>query len=504
MAQSSRRISLSSSLASRLVYKLKKPVKMPFVNYSTRELRRAMCQREHELNRRLAPSLYLRICGIRATSAGPALCDPDGADAVEHLVVMRRVDSDETLQCRVDALLAQPRELEDVGRTLARFHSEAPPAPMPAGTPEQLSAWVAERTAALRCAPADLLNPGHVEAACGFVERWFAVNDELFQARIRDTRIRDGHGDLRLEHIVLRDGRVEVLDCVEFDERLRHNDVLADLSFLAMELQYAEREDLTRALIDAWRAAGGPLHEPLLWAYASSRALIRVEVGLARFEQLKQRGPSLDLRITEERTQTLLELAVRLSWRARPATAIIFAGLSGSGKTGISTILTHRWGLERVSSDEVRKRLVGVARNDTAPQHAYEDFVSQAVYERLGREAGREVAAGRSAVVDATFRRSVDAQKFVRAFRAAGALTPPLILACTAPPEVLRQRVQERAERGGSDAGLDVLDTQLHEQRPDRLGISHAIELPTHATLTTTLELAETLVLEHTVSAQSS
>jgi aminoglycoside phosphotransferase family enzyme/predicted kinase len=481
-----------------LVYKLKKPVVMPFLDYSTRELRQRMCEREYELNRRLAPALYVGVRGVRPIGAGFALCEASDTHSVEHIVLMRRVSNEETLEYRADNLTVQPRELQKVGGVLARFHADAPPAPMPAGTPERLRAWAAQLTAAVRSAPDDLLNPGRVEAACAFLERWLTINEQLLLERVRDGHIRDGHGDLRMNHVVLGDA-VEVLDCVEFDDALRRVDVLADLSFLVMELQYAQREDLTRALIDAWSGAGGPLEQRLLWAYASSRALIRVEVGLARVEQLRRQAGSLELRVAEERTQTLLELAVRLSWRARDAAAIVFAGLSGSGKTSISRALACRWGLDRVSSDEVRKRLVAVAQNDAAPRHAYDDYVSKAVYERLGREAGRSVAAGRSVVVDATFRRSIDAQTFVRAFAAAGALAPPLTLACSATDDVLRGRVRERAERGASDAGLDVLDAQLAEPRALAVGISNATELRTEGTLNGAIDAAEAIVLDLTV-----
>ncbi|MGI8623511.1 MAG: AAA family ATPase [Solirubrobacteraceae bacterium] len=483
----------------RLVHKLKKPVTLPYVDYSTSALRRAMCQREHELNSRLAANLYLGVRGVLAEGDGFALCDADDASCIEHVVAMRRVDRDETLERRVDTLAAQPHELAAVGRRLAEFHLDAHEAPPPAGTPERLRDWLMGKLGHLRTAPQGLLDPVRVEAMGSFFERWLHTNEGLLRERIAAGHVRDGHGDLRMDHVVLRDGSVAVLDCVEFDDALRHNDVLADLSFLAMELQYAGREDLTRALIEAWSDAGGPLDERLLWAYASSRALIRVEVGLTRVEQLRQGGPSLELKVAEERTQALLDLAVRLSWRARQPVPILFAGLSGSGKTRISQILARQWGLERVSSDEVRKRLVGVGRNDPAPDHAYDDWVSRDVYERLGHEAAREVTAGRSVLVDATFRRPVDAQAFVRAFRAAGALESPITLACTAPDEVLRARMHDRAESGGSDAGLDVLEAQLRDAGPFTVGISNTIELATDRSLAATLEAAEAFVLDLTV-----
>jgi uncharacterized protein len=485
------------------VYKLKKPIVLPFVDYSTAARRREFCFREYELNRRLAPRIYSGVSGIRPTAKGWELCEADDAAAIEFAVVMDRVESSQTLESRVDLLTAQPRDLEEIGRVLARFHDEAAVAPAPAGSPERWNDWAGQITQALREAPEEVLSAGGVEAACGFLERWLATAEPRLRQRLQKGHIRDGHGDLRLNHVVFANNTVEILDCVEFDDALRRNDVLADLSFLVMELQYAEREDLSRALVKAWENAGGPLEDDLLWAYAATRALIRTTVGLARAEQLRAQGPGLELRLAQELTQTLLDLAIRLSWRARPPRVVVFAGLSGSGKSSISRVLARRWGLERISSDETRKRLVGIARNDAAPSHAYEDYVSQAVYERLGREAGRELTGGRSLVVDGTFRRASDAQVFIRAMRSAGGLGAPVTLACTAPAEVLRSRVRERAERGGSDAGPDVLEAQFAEQPPSSVGISGAITLDTGGSFTSSLTAAERVVLERTVGASA-
>jgi aminoglycoside phosphotransferase family enzyme/predicted kinase len=482
------------------VYKLKKPIELPFVDYSTPQRRREMCVREFELNRRLAPSLYIAAKGLRLENDTFALCDIDDPDAVEFLVVMHHIDTSRMLDSRVDRLLAQPKDLETLGRVLARFHAEATPAP--GGSSEHWQNWTANLTRTLRAAD-DILNEDLITAACDFLELWVDVNEPLLRKRVADGYIRDGHGDLRLEHVVFGENGVEVFDCVEFDDALRRIDVLADLSFLVMELQYADREDLSRALLAAWESDGGPLSNELLWAYATTRALIRVQVGIARITQLSAVGPSLKLQVAEELTQTLLKLAIRLSWRARQPRVIVLAGLSGSGKSSISRVLAERWGLERVSSDETRKRLVGVARDDTAPSHAYEDTVSQAVYERLGREAGREVTGGRSVIVDATFRRSTDAQAFVRALRSAGALTSTVTLACTAPLETLRERVQARSERGGSDASIDILETQLASQLETLVGISGAITFSTHGTFLEALRRAERLVLDQTLTPDS-
>jgi len=477
------------------VFKLKKPVSFGYLDYGSRSQRKRMCKLEVELNRRLAPDLYLGVRGVRGDGKFE-FCDADDPAAVEHLVVMRYVDRRDMLDRRVDRVEVQPSDLAAVGRRVGEFHREARPVSPPAGEPRVVAAWVEERIAAVGRAPDGVLDPARVDAASAFVRRCVAVNARRLEARVREGFIRDGHGDLRLEHVVLGDP-VRVIDCVEFDDALRAHDVQSDLSFLAMELQLAEREDLTRALLAAWAEVAGPVDDKLLWMYACARALVRIEVALSRLDQLP---PGFARRVVEERAAALLDLSVRLSWRARRPRTLIFAGLSGSGKSSLSRVLSARWGLERFSSDEARKRLVGLGRDQVAPPAAYEDWVSLEVYQRLGRDAGREVAAGRCAVVDATFRRPVDAQAFVRAFRSAGALEPPITLACMAADDTLRDRVRQRAELGGSDAGLDVLEAQLRDRGELSVGISNALEVSTEPGFHDVLATIEHLATEETVA----
>ena len=386
-----------------LAYKLKKPVDVGFFDYSARPTRKNMCQREVELNQRLARDVYLGVSGIRRSDGAPfELCDMDDVRAIEHVVVMRRIDPQDMLHDRVNSQRVSHEDLRDIGQRLATFHAGAPPAPLQAGSSEDVRARIAALTREIRQPANHALDRARLDAACDFLETWFATNEDVIAARHEQGFVRDGHGDLRLEHVVMSDP-VQFLDCVEFDDALRHNDVLADLSFLVMELEFAARGDLARVLVETWGERAGPINDALLWAFSSWRALIRVEVGLARLAQLE---PGLRRRVAEQQTQALLNLSTTLGWRARSPTAIIFAGLAGSGKTTLSRTLAERWGLERISSDAVRKQLVGVGGNDSAPAHAYEDRVSRLVYERLGTVSGREVAGGRSIVIDATFRRA--------------------------------------------------------------------------------------------------
>lgn len=474
-------------------FKLKRPVTFDAFDYGSRAARKAMCLREIEVNRPLGGDIYRGVRGVKTVGPGFALCENNDPAALEHLVVMRRVAPAERLDQQVVEDAVRIGEISALGSALAVFHRQAARGPDDHGV-STLRTWCEQRVNVIRRAPPCVLPVGKVDAAVGFLRRWIERNDVLFEERAAAGHVRLGHGDLRLEHVVPATGTV--IDALEFDDAIRTQDVLADLSFLAMELHMTHREDLTRILIDAWAAAGGPLHIPLLWFYAFTKALVRVEVGVDGHAGL---DAGLSRRIAEERMQRHLDGAIELSWRARVPRAIVFGGLSGSGKTTISASLADRWALERLSSDETRKRFAGLGHDDTAGPAAYEERISRQVYAMLGRQAGRAVAGGRSIVVDATFRRSVDAAEFVRAYRGEGATTTQLVIECIASDDVLRDRIRERVYAGGSDATIDVLEDQIHERPLYGLGVSNAIPLLTDAPHDEALDQAERLVLAHTV-----
>lgn len=478
-----------------VVYKLKKPVTLEYLDYGTRDLRKEMCRREMEVNQPLGGDLYVGLHGVREGTDGLELCDDADDEAIEHVVEMRRLTADQMLSSLVKNSEAQLQTLSAVGRRIGAYHREARVLGPPAGEPSTIASLVRKLLTSAGEGH-EVLDPARVRSLDRFFERWLDVRSDLLRRRSVEGWIRDGHGDLRLEHVVVGDP-VRVIDAVEFDPSLRATDVVADLAFLAMELQLEPREDLTKALIEGWVGEAGPIDEHLLWAYASLRALARIEVALDRLTQLApgdyQRSSVV------EASQSLLDLAVRLTWRAREPRAVIFAGFSGSGKSSIAGKLAARWGLVRLSSDELRKRQVEVGPRDIAPGYAYEPWVSKDVYERLGRAAGREVADGRSVVVDATFREPYDAQAFVRRFNGSGAMTPPVVLACTASRETLRRRVLER-DAQESDAGPEVLDEQLEKYGDGPLGISNPLMLSTEGALSDSLDRAEELVVSATLT----
>jgi aminoglycoside phosphotransferase family enzyme/predicted kinase len=424
-------------------YKLKKPVRLPYVDYATADRRHAMCRAEVELNRRLAPDVYLGVRSlVPADGGGLYLGAEDDAAAVDYAVEMRRFDERHTLAARIAAGTAGVSEVEAVGAKLARFHAAAP---VVEGTgAERVKRALDDNFASLELLtdPASRASQMRDERLAGTLleAHWDALD-----RRATRGRVRDGHGDLRLEHILL-ERRVEVVDCVEFNPALRHIDVAADLAFLLMELHAAGRPELATALVGAYRRAGGDAGDDRLLAlFAAYRAQVRAKVAFTRAGQV-----DADAHLETGRGETLLRLARRLLWAATTPSVIVVAGVAASGKTTVGDALAERCGFARVSSDVVRKRRAGLAATKHAPAALYDDRTNRDTYAALGDQA-RALASG-GVIVDATFRRRADRDAF---FRALGADMPVLVIECRAPLQVLEQRAMARQRDPGNVSDAD-------------------------------------------------
>jgi predicted kinase len=273
-------------------------------------------------------------------------------------------------------------------------------------------------------------------------------------ARAASGLIRECHGDVRAEHVLLN-GAVRVVDCVEFDLDMRTLDVADDLAFLAMDLAALCGERFVPALIDSYRAAGGDCGSDALVAFfAVHRALVRTKI--VRVRAMQERTASAARGQATPQSRDLLGLAERFSWRARLPLAIIVCGVPASGKSRLARVLAEASGLPWLSSDATRKRLAGIGRGRRAPAEVYGPEWSARTYAELGRLAAREVDAQGGAVVDATFRYRRDRIAFSRSF---GDVAKVLFVECQAPAALLAARSvrRERDPVRLSDADLEVV-----------------------------------------------
>ena len=460
-------------LAGEAAYKLKKPVRLAFVDYGTLDRRRALCHEEVRLNRRLAPDVYRGVrTVVPAADGGFRFAAEHDPRAVEYAVEMRRYDEDATLLRRLAVGTAGEAEVSAVGRRLAEFHAAAATPRDPGRTVARLWAMLDENFASLRA-----LVPtarGRIDDAERLAAALRRGRREELLARAGGGLVRDGHGDLRAEHVVLERG-IEIVDCVEFDPGLREQDVGLDLAFLVMDL--ARRDDrLARALVTAYREAGGdPGDDALLRFFGAQRALIRAKVALIRAGQVE---PADAARRRADAVE-LLDLADRLGWSVRLGDVAVVCGVAASGKSTLAAALGERAGATVISSDVVRKQLLGIDPTARAPAGAYADEVNRRTYDALGRLAWRLVQAGDRVVVDATFRFAADR----RAFAAARGPTEPAVwIECRAPASVLADRAARRATdpQRISDADAGTVGRQIEEWEPlDELSAERRIAVVT-------------------------
>jgi aminoglycoside phosphotransferase family enzyme/predicted kinase len=466
-------------------FKLKKPLVLPFLDYGTPARRRAMCQEEVRLNRRLAPELYVGVRAVSQTRGRPVLSAEDDPEAIDYLVEMRRYDDRHTLAATLARGELQRDSIRALARTLVAFHASCPQM-----RDQRCGARAIELEATRNLA--ELLEVGEPHAGrrrihrlARFMAAFVGARAATFDRRAMDGRVCECHGDLRAEHVVL-EPKLGVVDCVEFDRSLRTLDVADDLAFLVMDLTALGGERFARELVEDYRAAGGDCGDDALLSYfAIHRALVRAKVLLVRAGQYPGRSTARADAATH--AHELLALAERFAWRARLPLVIMICGVPGSGKSYLGHGLADAARLPMLSSDVVRKRLAGVKATATMPQERYSSEYNHATYAELGRCAAQAVADHGGAIIDATFRHREDRDAFAASF--AGA-TPRLFVECVAPAEVLERRAarRDRDTRRVSDATLDVV-------RRERTSFEPLEEVPAdmHITLRTDRELERIL-----------
>ena len=452
-------------LAGARAYKLKKPLTLAFLDYGSPSRRRAMCEAEVRLNRRLSDDVYVGVRGVVLDPArgGAALTDPDDPDAVEFVVEMRRYAERDTLAAAVNAGPVGAEAMHRIAARIAAFHATAAPAPTGTvqGSTATLSA-VTENVGELLRLVSDRRVALRIRSLERFMQSFVSAHRLALDARAARGRVREGHGDLRADHVLIAD-HIQIVDCVEFDSRLRRLDVADDLAFLVADLAARGAWEPARRLVDGYRAAGGdPGSDELIACYAVHRALVRAKVARLRARQLPARstGRHTELR----RARVLLTTAERLSWQTRQPVVLVICGVPASGKTRVARELRRRAGLLHLSSDAVRKELVGVAPTRPAPAAAYAAAADRATYGALGRRAREAVAARGGVIVDATFRHRADRDVFAAALGPA----PVIFVECRAPRAVLLQRAASRHRGPGqpSDAGPAVVARESRRWDP--------------------------------------
>lgn len=410
-------------------YKAKKPIATDFLDFTTPTRRQQACEREVALNTRVAPDSYLGVAHL----VGPGDCEP------EPLVVMRRYPDSTRLASMVR--LAEPVDdrLDKIAETLADFHRIAVRNPSidEQGTAAAITARWDENLVELQRYP--YLASDLVAEIRRLVERYTAGRAQLFSSRIADRRIVDGHADLLADDIFCPPEGLAILDCLEFDDRLRYVDGIDDAAFLAMDLEFLGRADLSAFFLDRYRRyAGDAAPSSLTDFYIAYRAVVRAKVDCVRAGQGHDEAVDLARRHTDIALKHLGSGTVQL---------IVVGGGPGTGKTTVSRALAAQLGAHVLSTDDVRRQLqdasVIAGPAGVLDSGLYTPQNVAAVYDEVLRRAREQLANGVSVILDGTWR---DPRQRQRAHRlAADTATPIVEFTCVAPLDSASARIQSRA-----------------------------------------------------------
>ena len=449
-------------LAGERAYKLKRAVKLPYLDFSTEALRREACAAELALNRRTAPDLYLELRPIGRDERGAIGFGGEGR-AVDWVVVMRRFEQAQLFDALAVSGGLEPRLMTALADHIARFHAAAEPR-FEAGGAAALREVADTNHACLMAAGRAGFDP---ERVVSIRDKWSERLTQLaprLDARRQAGKVRRVHGDLHLRNICLYDGKPLLFDCLEFSDALASIDVLYDLAFLLMDLEFRGLGALANLVLNRYLDTSGEDDGlAALPLFLSLRAGIRAHVTATALADIA--GAEAEAKAREARAY--LDLAHRVLEPA-PCRLVAVGGFSGSGKSTLAAALAPELGrppgARLLRSDVTRKLLLGGAPETPLPESAYTSAVSRRVYDSMRERAAAALAAGYSAILDAVALRPAERQEFAAIATRAG--VPFTGLWLDAPASVMAERIAAR-RHDASDASPRVLARQMrHDPGP--------------------------------------
>lgn len=452
------------------VYKVKKPVDYGFLDFTTLDQRRYYCHHEVELNRRLSPQVYLGVVEVK--QEGEEFSFGGAGDTVDYAVKMVQLPRERAMTHLLQRGRVNEADIRRLAVKIAGFHREAASGPeiTRLGDWTAVSQNIAENFQQTERFIGTVLAQFEFDDLRAYSRAFLETKRGLFDRREEEGRIKDGHGDLHTAQIFLENG-ISIIDCIEFNNRFRYLDVAEDIAFLAMDLDYHHRPDLSQLLVRTYIAESGDDGAAgLLDFFKVYRAHVRGKVTSFRLEDAQLDGGEREGVLSTARAYFQLAHTY-LPVLPQPA-LILVAGLTGTGKSTLAQELARRWDLDYISSDITRKELAGVPLEE----HQYQDFArgiyspdfSRRTYQAMMARAEQHLSEGRSVVMDGTFRRAQERSLATALGETCHAGV--WLVECVLPPDVARQRLDQRLEAGGaiSDGRREIYQQQRQEWEPVR------------------------------------
>ncbi len=473
------------------VFKVKKPVDYGFLDFRTLAQRRRACEDEVRLNARLSPGVYLGVVPVRVGPDGRAYVGGTGPIIVDWAVHMRRLRDEDRADERLARGALSAAAVDAVARRIAQFHAGvgADPSRAHFGAPDTIAANLEENFAQTRECIDRYLPSSDAEELVRWQRAFLRGHQALFEERVRCGRVRDGHGDLRLEHVYLNDEGITILDCIEFNDRFRFADVCSDIAFLSMDLASHERVDLAERLLATYARESNDFDlYALVDFYESYRAFVRGKISVFAAEDPNASSWARARAAAEARRFFLLALSADRRPLLTP-TVVAVGGVIASGKSTIAEHIAAEMNAPIIDADRTRKFMLGISPeqpvHDAAWTGAYDPAITERVYEEVLRRANVVIDSGRPVVIDASFRSTAmrDAARHLAMMHD----VPFRFVECRAPADVCRARLSRR-HGGVSDGRAAIFDDF-------RARFEAVCELPPteHVVLDTTRSIEESL-----------
>jgi aminoglycoside phosphotransferase family enzyme/predicted kinase len=486
------------------VYKFKRPVNLGFLDFTSIEARRTACDAEVKLNQRLAGDVYLGVVALVRSADGRLECRPaeqvDPGQALDWAVHMRRLDDTARADVRLQADALDAAEIDAIASLLARFHERAArDAQITSfGLPAQVRFNVEENFSQLTALPRPAVAQAELREIEAYQRAFLQLQATLLEQRAAQGFVRDGHGDLRLEHIYRSaSGEHVVIDCIEFNQRFRYADVCADLAFLSMDLRVHARVDLAELLLQAYaRHSGDYALYRLVDFYESYRALVRAKVSGLLANDAHVDETTRMRAAAAARRYALLALSAAHPPLRRPR-LIVCMGQMASGKSTLARALGQELALPVLSADPTRKQLLGVEGrtplHDAPFSGAYTAELSARVYATLRERAAHVLGSERSVILDATFSSRHERAEAAALAAQLGLEVSFLLCECDRDSSLARlaRRATQPSESDGRVAIYDDVTSRFEPFAADEPGRHHVLNTngPREETLRAALTL---------------